>query len=72
MAKKKSKFWIQKAIQRPGALRKALGAAEGKNIPAGKLKAAAGKTGRLGKQARLAIILKKMAGKRRVPAYRGK
>ena len=42
MAKKKKK-WIQKAIKKPGALRKQLGAKKGKPIPAKKLAAAAKK-----------------------------
>lgn len=50
--------WIQKAIQKPGALRKELGAKAGKPIPAKKLAAAAKKPGTLGKRARLAETLK--------------
>ena len=50
--------WIQKAIKKPGALRKALGAKEGQPIPAKKLAAAAKKPGTLGKRARLAQTLK--------------
>ena len=50
--------WIQKAIKKPGALRKELGAKEGKPIPAGKLAAAAKKPGKLGQRARLAETLK--------------
>jgi hypothetical protein len=52
--------WIQKAIKKPGALRKELGAKEGKPIPAKKLAAAAKKPGKLGQRARLAETLKKM------------
>lgn len=55
--------WIQKAIKKPGALRKQLGAKPGKPIPAGKLKAAAKKSGKIGQRARLAITLKKMKKK---------
>lgn len=55
--------WIQKAIKKPGALRKSLGAKPGKPIPAGKLAAAAKKSGKLGQRARLAITLKKMRKK---------
>lgn len=55
-----AKKWIQKAISHPGALHKQLGVPEGKKIPAGKLSAAAGKGGTLGKRARLAETLKKM------------
>ena len=50
--------WIQKAIKKPGALRKSLGAKEGQPIPAKKLAAAAKKPGTLGKRARLAQTLK--------------
>ena len=50
--------WIQKAIKKPGALRKELGAKPGKPIPAKKLAAAAKKPGKLGQRARLAETLK--------------
>ena len=50
--------WIQKAIQKPGALRKSLGVAEGKKIPAKKLEAATKKPGKLGQRARLAKTLR--------------
>jgi hypothetical protein len=50
--------WIQKAIKKPGALRKELGAKEGKPIPAKKLAAAAKKPGKIGQRARLAETLK--------------
>ena len=50
--------WIQKAIKKPGALRKELGVKEGKTIPAKKLAAAARKPGTLGARARLAETLK--------------
>ena len=52
--------WIQKAIKKPGALRKELGVAAGKKIPAKKLNAAAKKGGKLGQRARLAKTLSKM------------
>jgi hypothetical protein len=52
--------WIQKAIKKPGALHKQLGVPEDEKIPAGKLKAAADKGGKLGQRARLAMTLKKM------------
>lgn len=61
MATKKN--WIQGAIKKPGALRKALGAKKGEPIPAGKLQAAAKKPGKMGQRARLAITLKKMKKK---------
>lgn len=65
MAKKKKKKWISKAIKRPGALRRKLGAKKGKPIPKSKLKKAAKKKGRTGRQARLAITLGKMRKKKR-------
>ena len=52
------KNWIKGAIEKPGSLRKALGAKEGKPIPAAKLAAAAKKPGKLGKRARLAETLR--------------
>ena len=50
--------WIQKAIKKPGALRKELGISGGKTIPAKKLAAAAKKPGKEGQRARLAETLK--------------
>lgn len=61
--KAKDGKWIQKAIKKPGALRKQLGAKPGQPIPASKLNAAAKKPGKLGQRARLAITLKKMKKK---------
>lgn len=58
---RKTKFWIQKAITKPGALRKQLKAKAGKPIPLSKLKAAAKKKGVLGRRARLALTLRKLA-----------
>jgi hypothetical protein len=52
------KNWIAGAIKKPGALRKELGAKEGKPIPAKTLAAAAKKPGKVGKRARLAETLK--------------
>ena len=50
--------WIQKAIKKPGALKKALGVKKGETIPAKKLASAAKKPGVIGKRARLAETLK--------------
>lgn len=50
--------WIQKAIEKPGALSKQLGVPEEENIPTKKLAKAAKKGGKLGKRARLAMTLK--------------
>jgi len=58
------KKWIKSAISKPGALRKALGAKAGKNIPAGKLAKAAKAKGKMGQRARLAMTLKKMFNKK--------
>jgi hypothetical protein len=63
ISKAKGGKWIQKAIKKPGALRKSLGAKKGEPIPAGKLAAAAKKPGKMGQRARLAQTLKKMKKK---------
>jgi hypothetical protein len=54
------KQWIQKAITKPGSLRKTLGAKAGKPIAAGKLAKAAKGSGVTAKRARLAQTLRKM------------
>jgi|TARA_Y100001951_G_C11145287_1_gene185978 hypothetical protein len=59
------KKWIQKAIKKPGALRKSLGAKKGKKISAKKLAKAAKKGGKLGQRARLAQTFAKMRRKRK-------
>ena len=60
--KKNGKFWIGEALAnaKPGALHRQLHVAIGKKIPARTLEAAAGKAGKLGKRARLAITLRAM------------
>ena len=50
--------WIQKAIKKPGSLRKSMGVKAGEKIPAKKLAAAVKKPGKLGQRARLAQTLK--------------
>lgn len=50
--------WIQKAIKKPGALKKSLGVKKGETIPAGKLAKAAKAPGKMGQRARLAQTLK--------------
>ena len=50
--------WIQKAISKPGSLRKSLSVKEGQTIPAGKLAKAAKAPGKMGQRARLAQTLK--------------
>ena len=50
--------WIQKAIKKPGSLRKSSGVKKGKKIPAKKLAAAAKKPGKMGQRARLAQTLR--------------
>ena len=56
--------FIQKAIKKPGALRKSLGIKKGEKIPTNKLRAAAKKKGKMGQRARLAITLKKLNKKK--------
>ena len=62
MARKKK--WIAGAIKRPGALRRALGTVRGK-IPVARIRAAAKRKGRIGRQARLALTLRKLRGRKR-------
>ena len=50
--------WIQAAIKKPGALKKSLGVAKDKPIPAKKLAKATKAPGKLGQRARLAQTLK--------------
>lgn len=57
--------WIQRAIKRPGALRRQLGIKKGQKIPAKTLRAAAKKKGKLGARARLAITLRKLSRRRK-------
>ena len=58
-----AKDFIQKAIKKPGALRKSLGIKKGKKIPAKTLARAAKAGGKLGQRARLAQTFKKMRRK---------
>lgn len=60
---KKNKKWIQKAIKKPGALRKSLGIKKEETIPIKKLKELAKKGGKTGKRARLALTLRKLIKK---------
>ena len=57
------KKWIQKAVKKPGALRRSLGIKKGKKIPAKTLAKAAKAGGKLGQRARLAQTFKKMRRK---------
>ncbi len=52
--------WIQSAIKKPGALKKAMGVKKSEKIPAKKLAAAAKKPGKMGQRARLAQTLSKL------------
>jgi hypothetical protein len=52
--------WIQKAIKKPGALRKEMGVKAGEKIPSKALAAAAKKPGKTGQRARLAQTLRKL------------
>jgi hypothetical protein len=49
--------WIAKMHMKKGALHSELGVPQGQKIPAGKLAAAAKKSGKIGKRARLAKVL---------------
>ena len=55
---KSKKNWIEKAIKKPGSLRKELKVKAGENIPAKKLNAAVKKGGVEAKRANLAKTLK--------------
>jgi hypothetical protein len=50
--------WIQKAISKPGALKKSLGVPADKKIPAKTLNKAAKAPGKMGQRARLAKTLR--------------
>jgi hypothetical protein len=52
--------WIQEAIKKPGALRKALKVKSGETIPSKMLEKAAKAPGKMGQRARLAKTLKKL------------
>jgi len=64
LAEEKEKKWIQKAIKKPGALKKALKVKKGEKIPAKKLQKAAGKGGKLGRRAQLALTLRELKDKK--------
>ena len=55
--KKKGKNWIAAATKNVGGLHRSLGIQAGKPIPKGKITEAAKKGGKVGKQARLALVL---------------
>jgi hypothetical protein len=62
--KKKDKDWIQKAIKRPGALRKKAGVKEGENIPVRWLKKAIKSDDpRTRRQAQLVLTLRNERGR---------
>jgi hypothetical protein len=52
--------WIAKATKNKGGLHKSLHVKEGEKIPVTKIQAAAHKPGKIGKQARLALTLRKI------------
>jgi len=58
-----AKNWIASATKNKGGLHKSLGIKAGQKIPASKIKAAAKKGGKVGKQARLAETLGKLRKK---------
>ena len=58
MARRRSKRWMKGAVKKPGALRKQLGTKRGKTIPVSQLIRNAGKKGKLGSRARLALVFR--------------
>ena len=52
--------WIAEATKNRGGLHRSLGVPAGKKIPVPMIRAAAKREGRVGKQARLALTLRKM------------
>jgi len=61
---KSKKKWIQSAIQRKGGLHKSLGIPMSQKVGISREKVAAKKKGRVGRQARLALTLRRMKNKR--------
>jgi hypothetical protein len=59
------RHWIAGATRNKGGLHRSLGIASGKKIPQAKLRVAAKKGGRVGKQARLAMTLGKLRRRRK-------
>ena len=55
-----AKKWIKEATKNKGGLHRSLGVPEGKNIPEDMIRQAAKRGGRVGKQARLAVTLKRL------------
>ncbi len=55
-----NKHFIQKAIDKPGALRRQMGAKEGQQIPRKKLEQAAKGNSKKAKRARLALTLRRL------------
>ena len=58
MTRRRSKRWMKGAVKKPGALRKQLGTKKGKKIPVSQLIRNAGKKGKLGSRARLALVFR--------------
>ena len=58
MARRRSNKWMKGAVRKPGALRKQLGTKKGKKIPVAQLIRNAGKKGKLGSRARLALVFR--------------
>lgn len=54
------KKWVQEAVKNKGGLHESLGVAKGKKIPVARIQAASKKGGKVGRQARLALTLRKM------------
>jgi hypothetical protein len=72
MGKRKTKYWIQRAIKNPGSLRRYVQRVFGSRgftrygtIKVAILKKLAKKPGKIGKRARLALTLRRLAAKKR-------
>ena len=61
--KKKDKNWSQKAIKKPGSLRKSLGIKKGETIPVSTLTKLAKGKGLNARRSRLALKLKQIKGR---------
>lgn len=62
--KRSNKKWIQKAIKKPGSLRKRVGVKKDEKIPLKTLRELAEKGGKVGRRARLALTLRKLSSKK--------
>jgi hypothetical protein len=57
--------WIQRAIRKPGALRKQLGAKEDETLSHSEVEKASRQGGKIGKRAKLALLLRRFHSARK-------